>query len=146
MNILFVCTGNTCRSPMAEGILLELDKEYKKSLKVTSAGTFGIDGGSISLNSLKALENIAIDYGHFKSSSLKRELLKDADLVLTMSNSHKSMIFSDYPEFRDKVFTLKEYVYESKEDILDPFGGSLNIYEATRDELRKILEDFIKMI
>lgn len=146
MNILFVCTGNTCRSPMAEALLLKLAEEKDLDLNVKSAGTYGIDGSLPSINSVKALSNVGIGIEGFRTSSLKEEDLMWADLILTMGRSHRDLIFYDFPNLRDKVFTLKEYVLKCDEDVVDPFGSSLEVYEMTRDEILNILRDFIESL
>lgn len=132
MNIYFVCTGNTCRSPMAEAILTskKIDGWY-----VRSAGIFGMDGGDISENAKAVLKEKGIFYEQ-QSSSVKEEDLDWADLVLTMTTAHKMMLINLYPQHESKIFTLKEYTapYAGK-DISDPFGGDYVQYEQTFTEL-----------
>ena len=144
MDILFVCTGNTCRSPMAEGILKAMAKEKELEIKVKSAGLAAFDGSAPAENAIKAMTEIGIDIKGHKSRMLHRELVEKADLILTMSRSHKDIILRNYPESKTKVFTLKDYAYKEEEDIIDPFGGSLKTYENTRDEIAHCIREILK--
>jgi len=135
MRILFVCTGNTCRSPMAEGILRSMAEKRDLKLEVKSAGIRVYNGDLASKNSIEAMKKIDIDIsGHF-ATQLNSDLIQEADLVLTLSSSHKDFIVSNYPWSREKVFTLNEYAYGVKKDVTDPYGRNLAFYERTRDEI-----------
>lgn len=113
MNILFVCTGNTCRSPMAEAILRH---HADDSLKVRSAGLFASAGSPASHQSMQVLKDNGIDIDH-RSQPLNEELVEWADLILTMTSQHKQAIISQFPAKMKHVFTLKEHVSEQKESL-----------------------------
>lgn len=146
MKILFVCTGNTCRSPMAEALLRKKAKEEGLELEVDSAGIFAIDGGPISDKSIEVLRRDGIYIEDYKSQMASEELLKKQDLVLTMSRGHKTSLLSSYDFLDKKVYTMKEYAYNIEEDVLDPFGGSLDIYLSTKEELEEIINDIVKKL
>lgn len=133
-SILFVCTGNTCRSPMAEGILRAAAKGT--SFKTSSAGLFA-GGEPVSKNAVLVMNEIGIDISGHVSRQLTRDMLEEFDLVLTMSESHKNAIVSAFPEYKDKTFTLPEYAGESGGEIPDPFGGDVETYRKCRDSIGK---------
>ncbi|MDI3311520.1 MAG: low molecular weight protein arginine phosphatase [Thermoanaerobacterium sp.] len=135
MKVLFVCTGNTCRSSMAEGIFNHIAKEKGIEHVAESAGTMTYDGLPATDEAIKALkEKYGIDISNHRSRLIKEEHIKDADLVLTMTEAQREFILRKHPEFADKVFTLNEFA-DKKGDIEDPFGRGLDVYRKTAEEI-----------
>lgn len=130
MNILFVCTGNTCRSPMAEVMMIELLKEKGiKGVEVSSAGTSVSFSSGASYNSIMTMAKKNIDLTSHTSRMLTDGMLSAADAVYTMTRSQAAMVKRMFPGFSGKVRPLAE------RDITDPFGGDLDEYQTCADEI-----------
>ncbi len=139
MRILFVCTGNTCRSPMAEGLA---KKRFSKhpGFTFSSCGTFALGGSGASANAISAMKEFGVDISDHRSSNFN-ELSDEFDLILTMTRAHKSALsgFSN-------VYSIKEYVLGKNDDVCDPFGGNLEEYKACANELEALIDKLYEVL
>ena len=142
MNILFVCTGNTCRSPMAAAIMEKICVENDIDVLIESAGVFAEIGQPASEEAIKALGEMDIDLTFHRSKPVSEDLIEKSDLILTMTQAH-AMILSAMAQ--DKVFSLMEYIGEQG-DISDPYGGDVEDYRETAKEIYDALVDVVEKI
>jgi protein-tyrosine-phosphatase len=149
-HILVVCTGNICRSPMGEGLLrhaLSWQPEPLKSLKVVSAGVAARNGDPISENSVIALKKTGIDISDLRSQALTQELLDNALIVLGMTDSHRSIIRMRARPIPARLHLFREFMpAPAEQEIGDPYGGPLKIYEAARDEMVEAIPSLVEFL
>jgi protein-tyrosine-phosphatase len=142
--ILIVCTGNLCRSPMAEGLLRERlaqdETQARRDWRVASAGVWTTDGRPASAHAVEEMERRGIDISGHRSRNVTHEMLAQADLVLVMSRQHAEALGAAFPEYSSKVYLLSEMSGPAY-DIQDPYGGSRAEYAYTARELARLVED-----
>lgn len=142
--VLFVCSANMCRSPMAEHLLrdwLGPDSDWT----VASAGISATDGLRASDEAIEVLkEHLNIDLTPHRSRRLTRELIDAASLVVVMTASHRTRVLQDFPEARGKVFPLTSFGAPSSDpDIEDPIGAPVDTYRQVRDRINTVLPDLL---
>ncbi|GAV22196.1 low molecular weight protein arginine phosphatase [Carboxydothermus pertinax] len=145
MNILFVCTGNTCRSPMAQYLFNKIAAEKGLAHEALSVGLYALDGDPATEQAVQALQEEGIDLSSHKATRLFEGITREADLILTMSRGHKEALLQLFPDLGNKVYTLKEYVGEEG-DVADPFGGDIEVYRQTALELKQLILKLIAKI
>ncbi|WP_096203040.1 low molecular weight protein arginine phosphatase [Bacillus sp. FJAT-45350] len=141
--VLFVCTGNTCRSPMAEALL---KMKASDRIEVKSAGVHALPTSDASPNSKQVLVEKGIPFNH-SSQQITEELINWADIVLTMTEGHQMLISQHFPKATRKIATLKEFVHKGdlvNKDISDPFGGSIEVYRQTAKEIENLLDKMLE--
>ena len=136
--IVFICTGNTCRSPMAEGLFRAHGGEEKTGLAAVSAGLFTQDGIPASENAVTATKELGADISAHRSRMLTHEMAQSARYLVCMTGAHYDRVCEMFPDCADKVFTL------TQRDVSDPFGGDLETYRRAASEIdagvRSIIE------
>jgi glycine hydroxymethyltransferase len=147
-NILFVCTGNVCRSPMAEG-LFRKTVQGRGDFRVASAGVGAINGQPPSANAVRAMKELGVDVSGVRSRLLTAEMIQGADYVFGMTRGHVDAIALLYPQAAEKVFLLREFdetLGPFEKDISDPIGGTLDVYRVCRDQIEQGIASMLKFI
>ena len=139
--ILIVCTGNLCRSPMAEGLLrarLARDKA-RQGWRVGSAGIWTTDGRPASGHAVQEMAQRGIELQGHRSRNVTREMVAEADLVLAMTRSHVDALRAAFPEHAHKLYLFSEMIGQAY-DINDPYGGTRLEYSYTAKELEQLID------
>lgn len=145
--IIFICTGNTCRSAMAQGYMKKIVEEMKLQIEVYSAGIYAQDGEKASLEAKEVMKKYGVDLEKHRATSLKKSCILKADIILCATLAHKQIIIQMFPELKDKVYTIKEYAYgigSYSKDIQDPWGQNINSYENCAKEITDAIKEVVK--
>jgi protein-tyrosine phosphatase len=143
--ILFVCTGNTCRSPMAEYLMQRRVAERldcppgeleDRGVMIMSAGIAAMTGGRASTEAIEVLREVGLDLSQHESQPLSDRLVRFADQILTMTRGHREAILAQWPHAAART----AFVCRDQSDISDPIGGSLDVYRRCLQQLDRHIE------
>ncbi|CRZ35373.1 protein-tyrosine phosphatase [Herbinix hemicellulosilytica] len=140
--VIFVCTGNTCRSPMAEAIFRNLDRD--SDIKVSSRGLVVLFGEPINPKAEIVLKNHNLELVNHRAKGLKESEIDENTLVLTMTQDQKRKVLQNYPGAVN-VYSIKEFAGETG-DVVDPYGGTLVDYEECFKELAILVKKTVYKI
>ena len=141
-NVLFVCTGNTCRSPMAEAWFRHLCERDGLDWTAGSAGLTAKPGNPASIHAKEVMAENGIDLSHHAARRFSADLADKADLIVVMTASHREMLISQVPEAAGKTFLLMHYSrLHPDTDVPNPFRGSLQKYKACFRIMEEAIEN-----
>lgn len=146
--IMFICTGNICRSAMADGLMKKLVKDSNKDIESYSCGIFADDGDMPTFNAVEAIKEYGVDLKSHKATNIRSSKIEEMDIILCATVSHKNNVIAIYPNLKDKVFTMKEYADFDKNDldIPDPWGYDVETYRFCASTISKCLNKIINKI
>lgn len=143
-HVLFICTGNICRSPMAEGLLRKMSGG---KIRAASAGLGAMHGQRASVHAVQILQREGIDISGHRSQPVSVSLIARADYIYAMTQGHLDMLQLLYPEASHKMRLLRgEDAGDGQADVRDPIGGTLGTYEACKEEIQDALERIIETV
>jgi glycine hydroxymethyltransferase len=146
--ILFICTGNICRSPMAEGIFREAMRG-RGAFRILSAGLGALDGQPPTPHSVAAMRERGIDISAQRSRMLTTDLVRQADFIFGMTHAHVDTVALLYPSAAEKTFLLREFddtLEPYEKDIADPIGSPYEVYEHCRDQIEQGIASLLKFM
>lgn len=147
--IMFVCTGNICRSAMAHGYMQKkLNNDCNNNYLISSCGTYAVTGDKSTNNAILAMKDYGVNLNNHRATNINDIDIENYDLILCMTMSHKRNVQELYPKLKDKVYTLKEYVNNNivYKDIDDPWGLNLSVYKTCAKEIVDNVDKLIEKL
>ncbi len=150
-NILFVCTGNSCRSVMAEGLFKKAMQSRQKDFVVGSAGVAAPDGMASTQETIRAMKRAGVDMSGHRSRRLTQSLVETADKIYVMEKFHELLILNSWPQAKNKVHLLMEYSPEripgmEPDDVPDPIQTSDEYYGQILKVVEGCIENIVKTL
>ncbi len=145
--VLFICTANICRSPMAAGIFDALAGDQGLEASSESAGVRALVGEPTAPNAAQTIDELGMDVGDHRARQVDAEMLQRADLALAMTPSHRDLLCREFGSFSERIYTLPEYVTDDvTAGIADPYGHSINAYRASAREILRYVEVVVERL
>ncbi len=147
-NVLFVCTGNICRSPMAQGLFADLVRG-RRDIEVTSAGIGAVGGQPPSQHGVEVMAELGIDIRNIRSKPLMADVVRKADFIFVMTYGHLDSMLLLFPSVAEKTFLLREFETDlpvMEREVSDPIGQARNVYRECRDQIRAALPRLLDLV
>lgn len=149
MKIMFICTGNICRSAMAHKLLEKKLKDNNiQDIEVYSCGIYAEDGDMATYNAEEAMQEYDVNMKEHRATNIRSSKIEEMDLILCATIAHKNAVQQMYPNIKGKIYTMKEYVNPKTEnlDIRDPWGYDIETYKFCASEIDTCLDKLIEKI
>lgn len=149
MKIAFVCTGNTCRSSMAEALAknwLAANAPTRTDIMFASAGLAAFPGSPASAQSIDVMRLAGIDLTCHRAKQISGDLVAESDLIITMTKGHKHALLEMYPESVNKIYTLAEFAAGQDADISDPFARPIEVYKRCAGEIEQYMDKALRKV
>ena len=147
MKIMFICTGNICRSAMADLLMKKkLQDRDMLDVEICSSGIYAMQGEVSTDEAIEVMEEYGVDLKKHRATLTSKSNIQEMDLILCMTSAHKQNLINTYPNLVDKIYTLKEYVGIEEIDIKDPWGYTIVTYRFCAAEIDKCLDKVIEKI
>ena len=145
--IIFICTGNTCRSVMAERIFESLKKANGlENIMADSAGIAAMPHYAIVGDLKDVMDEKGIDYSGHQAKMINQHLVQESRLLLVMTKSHKDYLITKFSNMADKVMLLREYAIDDQKDIIDPIGLGKDAYRQAFQEIEICVKELIRKL
>jgi protein-tyrosine-phosphatase len=148
-NILFVCIGNICRSPFAQGLFTKLvDPKKQKGFNVKSAGLYALPGNSATHLAQKVATEYGVDLTDHRAMHVSEELVDWSDLIMVMEKSHKDTLIADFPDATDKTLLIRHFAGFGSRNrgIADPYGLQYEAYRFCFLDIEDAVSGLIKFL
>ncbi|MCX5779683.1 MAG: low molecular weight protein arginine phosphatase [Firmicutes bacterium] len=151
MKILFVCSGNTCRSPMASALFLQGLRDLgakgkKREWEIWSAGLWTYNGLPASAPAVAAMREQGVDLSQHRSAQLGAGNIIAADLILTMTTRQRDYLLERFPAQARQIFTLSEFTGDASGEVVDPYGQDLEAYRASLAQIKFLVDRLLHKI
>lgn len=144
MKIMFICTGNICRSAMAHWLMIKkLEEKNIKNVEVFSAGIHAMNNDIPTEEGIEVMDEYGVNLRKHRATNIRKSPIEEMDLILVMTVMHKMELVNIYPNLKEKIFTLKEYVGEDEINIKDPWGYNITTYRMCAAEIDRALDKLI---
>ncbi len=145
--ILFVCSGNTCRSPMAAALFARILEDHKpeqfQEYQVSSAGIFAAEGMRAAREAVQAMYKYDINISEYKSSQLDPDMIEKSDFIFTMTRAQRDCLLDMFPDTKAQICLLGDFAGLMDEEVCDPYGKGEQMYHQCAEQLMNILKNMV---